>query len=68
MTDREVACIYYVNEGNCLKGKEGTFRKACQICKKYRPKKGGNPARKNLKKHKIEKDKERDLDEMMRDY
>ena len=68
MTDREVACIYYVSEGDCLKGKEGTFRKACQICKKYRPKKGGTPARKNLKKHKIEKDKERDLDEMMRDY
>ena len=23
MTDREVACIYYVSEGDCLKGKEG---------------------------------------------
>lgn len=68
MTDREVACVYYVYEGECLKGKEGTFKKACQICKKYKPKKGGAAARHNLKKQKIAKIKERDIEDMMRDY
>ena len=68
MTDREVACVYYVYEGECLKGKEGTFKKACQICKKYKPKKGGAAARGNLKKQKIAKIKERDIEDMMRDY
>jgi hypothetical protein len=68
MTDREVACVYYVYEGECLKGKEGTFKKACQICKKYKPKKGGAAARNNLKKQKIAKIKERDIEDMMRDY
>lgn len=68
MTDREVACVYYVYEGECLKGREGTFKKACQICKKYKPKKGGTAARSNLKKQKIAKIKERDIEDMMRDY
>ena len=68
MTDREVACVYYVYEGECLKGREGTFKKACQICKKYKPKKGGAAARCNLKKQKIAKIKERDIEDMMRDY
>lgn len=68
MTDREVACVYYVYEGECLKGREGTFKKACQICKKYKPKKGGAAARRNLKKQKIAKIKERDIEDMMRDY
>ena len=27
--DRELPCIYYAWEGECLKGKEGTFRDAC---------------------------------------
>lgn len=37
--EREVACIYYKWEGECEKGREGTFRKACQTCKKYKAKK-----------------------------
>ena len=53
--DREVACESYVCEGLCSKGKEGTFRAACQTCKDYRPVKGGLPARRNLKKEKTEK-------------
>ena len=66
--EREFACIYYKWEGECLKGREGTFKDACQICKKYKAKKGSVPARKNLKKQKTEKIKENDMKQMMRDY
>lgn len=55
MKDREIACEFYICEGSCSKGREGTFRKACQTCSKYRPMKGGRPARRNLKKEKREK-------------
>ena len=68
MQDREVSCMYYKWEGECAKGREGTFRKACQICKKYKAKKGGIPARQNLKKQKAEKLKEQDMRRMMQDY
>ena len=53
MRDREIACVFYEYEGSCLKGKAGTFRKACQTCGKYKPKLGSAPARQNLKKQKI---------------
>lgn len=68
MQEREVSCMYYKWEGECAKGREGTFRKACQICKKYKAKKGGLPARQNLKKQKAEKLKEQDMRRMMQDY
>ena len=68
MQDREVSCMYYKWEGECAKGREGTFRKACQTCKKYKAKKGGLPARQNLKRQKAEKIRERDMKQMMRDY
>ena len=66
--DREVVCKYYECEGKCKKGREGTFRKACQTCKKYKAKEGSLPARKNLKRQKAEKIRERDMKQMMRDY
>ena len=53
--DREIACESYVCEGNCSKGREGTFRKYCQTCNKYRPIPGGRPASPNLKHEKKEK-------------
>ena len=53
--DREIACENYICEGNCKKGKEGTFRKACQTCKDYRAIRGGIPACKNLKREKLDK-------------
>lgn len=68
MQDREVSCIYYEFERKCSKGREGTFRDACQTCKKYKPRKGGAPARKNLKKKKVEKIKEHDIKRMMQEY
>lgn len=68
MQDREVSCVYYKWEGECEKGREGTFRKACQTCKKYKAKRGSTLARPNLKRQKIEKIRERDMEKMMRDY
>ena len=67
-TTREIACEFYKWEGECAKGRKGTFRKACQTCKKYKAKKGSPPARQNLKRQKTEKIRERDMKQMMRDY
>ena len=41
---REIACIHYICEGECDLGKEGTFRKHCQVCRTYKKKPGGKPA------------------------
>lgn len=64
---RERVCIYYEWEGQCAKGREGTFRHACQKCHKYQAKKGSQIARPNLKKTKMEKIKTKDAKEMMRE-
>ena len=53
--DREVVCKYYECEGKCKKGRKGTFRYYCQKCNKYDPIKGREPARKNLRRAKLEK-------------
>lgn len=50
--DREIACESYICEGSCSKGREGTFRKYCQTCNKWRPVSGGRPARLDLRKKK----------------
>lgn len=55
MRDREIVCEHYICEGNCGKGKAGTFRKACQHCTLYRPKKGAMPARVDNRRRKLEK-------------
>jgi hypothetical protein len=52
MKTREVQCIYYEFEGSCQKGHKGLFRSTCQHCLHYRPMRGKEPARKNLKKTK----------------
>ena len=65
---REIACIFYQCEGTCLKGGKGTFRKGCQTCRKYAPRKGGVPARKNLKREKYQKMADRDMRQMMKSY
>ena len=51
-----------------VEGKKGTFRDACETCKKYKARTGSAPARANLKKKKMEKIKERDIRQMLRDY
>lgn len=58
---REIVCEYYVCEGNCLKGREGTFNKQCQICNKYRKKAGAAPRRTDNRKRKIEKINKREM-------
>ena len=55
MKDRERACKHYLYEGNCAKGRDGTFRKACQTCNKYDPIPGGRLARPDLRREKKEK-------------
>ena len=52
---REIICTFYECEGKCSKGRAGTFRHKCQTCNLYEPKKGTAPARKNLRKTKLEK-------------
>lgn len=37
---REAPCQYYLNEGNCSKGRDGTYKNYCQRCNKYNPRKG----------------------------
>ena len=37
---REAPCKHYLNEGNCGKGRDGTYRSYCQRCSKYDPRKG----------------------------
>lgn len=55
MKDREIVCIYYENEGNCSKGREGTFNRKCQTCSLYTPRPGSRPRRKDLRREKKEK-------------
>lgn len=53
--DRGVACEYYVCEGSCKIGREGTFFHYCQHCSKYKPIPGGKNIRPNRKKSIVEK-------------
>lgn len=53
--DREIACVHYKAEGKCSLGKEGTFRKQCQICSNYKKKPGGKPARTDNRRQRAER-------------
>lgn len=53
--DRERQCEFYICEGQCSKGREGTFLKQCQICNKYRAKAGVAPRRTDNRRKKAEK-------------
>lgn len=53
--DREIQCKFYICEGSCSKGREGTFRGSCQHCAKYRPKLGSKPARTDTRKQKLDR-------------
>lgn len=59
--DRERVCSYYVCEGQCLKGREGTFNKACKTCNKYNPKPGSRPRRTDNRAQKLEKINKREM-------
>ena len=55
MKDREIACIHYINEGNCALGKDATFRGHCQTCKNYRKLPGGKVARTDNRRKKLDR-------------
>lgn len=52
---REIACIHYICEGECDLGKEGTFRKQCQVCRSYKKNPGGKPARTDNRRQKLDR-------------
>ena len=52
---REIVCEYYICQGKCSKGREGTFYGSCQICNKYAPKKGAKPNRTDTRRKKMER-------------
>ena len=53
--EREIACIHYVCEGNCDLGKDAKFRGHCQTCPTYKKKPGGQPARVDTRRKKMER-------------
>lgn len=52
---RNVACQFYANEGNCTKGREGTFWRKCQTCNLYAAVRGGKVAKPDTRREKKEK-------------
>lgn len=51
--DRELACKYYVCEGECSKGREANFKGYCQKCNKYDANKKSRPRRTDRRNHKL---------------
>lgn len=58
---RERVCEFYICEGSCSKGRDGTFLKQCQICNKYRAKAGAAPRRTDNRKKKLDKIQKREF-------
>lgn len=58
--DRQTPCKYYVCENECSKGRTGTHRDYCQKCNKYVPR--ARVKHVNVKKQKLQKIKERELE------
>lgn len=58
--DRLTPCVNYVNEGNCAKGHEGTFKKSCQHCRDYRAR--ASVEHVNRKKEKLQKIREKEME------
>ena len=52
---RERVCKFYICEGFCSKGREGTFYGKCQTCDKYNPKQGAKPNRVDNRRKKLDK-------------
>lgn len=55
MKVRERVCQFYICEGSCSKGREGTFYGKCQTCNKYLPMPGARPNRVDNRKKKMDK-------------
>ena len=58
---RERQCEFYICEGQCSKGREGTFLKQCQTCNKYRAKAVAAPRRTDNRKQKMNKIQKREM-------
>ena len=58
---RERQCEFYICEGQCSKGREGTFLKQCQTCNKYCAKAGAAPRRTDNRKQKMDKIQKREM-------
>ena len=58
--ERQTPCEFYVCEGDCIKGREGTHNKYCQRCDKYKAR--AKVKHLNLKKQKLEKIKKKEFD------
>lgn len=65
---REIACKYYECEGQCNKRREGTFRHKCQTCNLYSAIKGGQPARKDLRRQKKERNDRKEVKNLLGTY
>lgn len=65
---REIVCEYYICEGNCSKGREGTFNKCCQTCNKYRKKPGAAPRRVDNRNKKLNKIDKKETNRIMKEY
>ncbi len=65
---REIVCEFYVCEGNCSKGREGTFNKCCQTCNKYRKKAGAKPRRVDERNKKMNKITSKEAKREMKNY
>lgn len=58
--DRETPCRFYVCEGNCEKGREGTHNSYCQRCKLYQAR--AKVKHLNFKKQKLDKIRKKEFD------
>ena len=65
---REIVCEYYICEGSCSKGREGTFTKCCQTCNKYKKKPGAAPRRTDNRSRKLKKIKNKELIRAIKEY
>ena len=58
---RERQCEFYICEGQCSKGREGTFLKKYQTCNQYRANAGAAPRRTDNRKQKMNKIQKREM-------
>ena len=65
---REIVCEFYVCEGQCSKGREGTFNKSCQTCQKYRKKPGAKPRRTDERGKKMNRIVSKETKKEMKNY
>lgn len=63
--DRLTPCKFYVCEGNCAKGREGTFNVYCKRCNKYQAR--CNEHHVNRKKFELDKIRKKEAKELFKE-